>query len=312
LAHQTDDIFETGGASALLLGGNGFLGRHLAKALSARGVSVRIYGRGAHRETEADYTYVQGDFATGEGLAEALNDVDIVYHLISTTIPSTSNADPLFDTQSNVGGTLRLLEQMKATGVNRIVFTSSGGTVYGNPNIVPVPEDHPLQPLCSYGVVKVAIECYLRLYSSLHGLNATVLRLANPFGPGNARIGVQGVIPTLFAKIAERAPIEIWGDGSVVRDYIYVDDAVDAMLQAASWSGFRLYNVGSGVGHSLLEIMRTVERTTGLTANAVFQHARSFDVNEIYLDISKITSETTWRPRVSLDAGCQLLWSAMR
>ncbi|KXU91588.1 hypothetical protein CR51_31800 [Caballeronia megalochromosomata] len=204
-----------------------------------------------------------------------------------------------------------MLDHMKTAGVNRIVFTSSGGTVYGNPQMVPVREDHPLQPLCSYGVTKVAIEGYLRLNASLHGLNATVLRIANPYGPGKARIGVQGFIPTLFAKIASEAPIEIWGDGSVVRDYIYVDDAIDAMLEAASWNGFRLYNVGSGAGHSLLDVLRTVERATGRSANVVYKQGRSFDVVEIYLDIGKITSETAWRPRVSLDAGCRLFWAAM-
>ncbi|MEZ2354074.1 NAD-dependent epimerase/dehydratase family protein [Caballeronia sp. RCC_10] len=311
MAYQTDDIFATDMRTALVLGGIGFLGRHLARALSVRGVNVRIYDRGLHENAEGDYVYVKGDFATGEGLAEALEGVDIVYHLISTTIPGTSNAHALFDLESNAGGTLRLLDHMRAAGVNRIVFTSSGGTVYGNPRTVPVPEDHPLQPLCAYGVTKVAIEGYLRLYASLYGLNAAVLRVANPYGPGNARIGVQGFIPTLFAKIAQQAPIEIWGDGSVVRDYIYVDDTVNAMLEAASWNGFRLYNVGSGVGHSLLDVLRTVERTTGRTANVAYKEGRFFDVDKIYLDIGRITDETAWRPKVSLDAGCQLFWASM-
>ncbi|CAH2792310.1 MAG: UDP-glucose 4-epimerase (EC [uncultured Caballeronia sp.] len=311
MANQINDSIVTDMRSALLLGGSGFLGSYLARALKLRGVNVRIYDRGLHDDTEEDYVYIKGDFATGEHLAEALEGVDIVYHLISTTIPSTSNAYALFDVESNVGGTLRLLDHMKTAGVNRIIFTSSGGTVYGNPRTLPVPEDHPLQPLCSYGVAKVAIEGYLRLNASLHGLNAAVLRVANPYGPGKARIGVQGFIPTLFANIAKRAPIEIWGDGSVVRDYIYVDDAVDVMLEAASWNGFRLYNVGSGIGYSLLDVLRTVERATGCRANVVYKQGRCFDVDEIYLDISKITSETGWRPKVSLDAGCRLFWAAM-
>ncbi|SAL59072.1 NAD-dependent epimerase/dehydratase family protein [Caballeronia humi] len=312
MADQIREGIAANTRSALLLGGNGFLGRHLARALTQRGVSVRIYDRGSHDDAEAGYAYFRGDFAAGERLAEALEGVDIVYHLISTTLPSTPHTHALFDVESNVCGTLRLLDQMRAAGVNRIVFTSSGGTVYGNPRTVPVPEDHQLQPLCSYGVTKVAIEGYLRLHASLGGLNAAVLRVANPYGPGKARIGVQGFIPTLFAKIAAEAPVEIWGNGSVVRDYLYVEDAVDAMLEAASWTGFRLYNVGSGVGHSLLDVVRTVERVTERAANIIYEPGRSFDVQEIYLDIGRITSETAWRPRVSLDAGCRRFWAAMK
>ena len=242
----------------------------------------------------------------------ALEGVDIVYHLISTTIPSTSNENPIWDVESNLVGTLGLLEKMKAAGVSKIVFTSSGGTVYGNPEMVPVREDAPLRPISSYGVVKIAIEQYLRIQSSLHGVDATVLRLANPYGAGETRIGVHGVIPTMFAKILAKQKIEIWGDGSVVRDYIYIDDAVEALVQAATWDGFRLYNVGSGVGHSLTDILNVVKKTADMDANVVFNPARSFDVNEIYLDIARIKSETNWSPTIGLEKGCELLWNSLK
>lgn len=298
--------------SVLLLGGNGFLGRHLARVLSAQGARVRIFDRGHSEQARGEYAYCHGDLASGEGLDAALEGVDIVYHLISTTIPSTSNANPAYDVQSNLLGTLGLLEKMKVAGVRKIVFTSSGGTVYGNPRAVPVGEDEPLAPISSYGIVKVAIEQYLHLNSVLHDFDATVLRLANPYGPGETRIGVHGVIPTFFAKTLAAQPIEIWGDGSVVRDYIYVDDAVAALVQAAGWTGFRLYNVGSGVGHSLIDILEVVKRVSGRDPDVVFHASRSFDVKATYLDISRITTETAWRPTIDLEQGCRLFWEAIK
>jgi UDP-glucose 4-epimerase len=311
LVQQVEDLFAGNQPTVLLLGGNGFLGRHLARALKARGASVRIYDRG-HVPVGPEYAYFQGDFASGEGMSAALEGVDVVYHLISTTIPGTSNADPVFDVESNLVGSLKLLDKMRAAGINRIVFTSSGGTVYGNPEVVPVAENSPLRPISSYGVVKVAIEGYLRLYADLYGINAAVLRLANPYGAGETRIGVHGVIPTFFAKIVAEQRIDIWGNGSVVRDYIYVDDAIEALVQAAGWNGFRLYNVGSGVGYSLTDILSMVKQVTGRKANVVFHPARSFDVKEIYLDISKIASETNWIPKVNLEQGCELFWEAFK
>ncbi|WP_198399413.1 NAD-dependent epimerase/dehydratase family protein [Caballeronia calidae] len=299
--------------NVLVMGGNGFLGRHLVRALLARGANVRVFDRG-HGGTQPSegVAYFQGDLATGAGLDRALAGVDVVYHLISTTIPSTSNANPIYDVESNLLGTLRLLETMRAAGVNKIVFTSSGGTVYGNPGVVPVREDAPLQPISSYGIVKVAIEQYLRLNCALQQLNAAVLRLANPYGPGETRIGVHGVIPTFFAKAVANDPIEIWGDGSVIRDYIHVDDAVAALVQAANWTGFNLYNVGSGVGHSLIDILEVVKKVSGIVPNVVFHPSRSFDVKAIYLDIARITSETGWRPTVDLEQGCRMFWDAVK
>jgi UDP-glucose 4-epimerase len=299
--------------TALVLGGNGFLGRHLVDALRARDVTVRVFDRsGRDLPAREGVTRFQGDFASGEGLEAALAGVDIVYHLISTTIPGTSNANPVFDVESNLVGTLRLLEAMQARDMRKIVFVSSGGTVYGNPRSVPVGEDAPLQPISSYGIVKVAIEQYLRLKAVLENFDAAVLRLANPYGPGETRIGVHGVIPTFFAKTLANQPIEIWGDGSVVRDYIHVSDAVAALVQAADWTGYRLYNVGSGVGHSLNDILEIVARVTGISPNVVFHPPRSFDVQTNYLDISRITSETDWRPQVDLEQGCRLFCNSLK
>jgi UDP-glucose 4-epimerase len=317
-----------GARRILVLGGSGFLGTHLVKALAREGVSVRTLDRsqpqpvgksllddgGAKLSASRlpNVEVVTGDFVTGNGLAEALDGVDLVYHLISTTVPSTSNADPIFDVQSNLIGTLRLLEMMRAAAVRRVVYVSSGGTVYGNPSVLPVPETHPLGPLCSYGVVKVAIENYLHMHAELYGLTSNVLRVSNPYGTHQHHIGVQGIIPTFFKKIADGSPIEIWGDGSIVRDYIHVSDVVSALLRAGTRDRSGTFNIGSGIGHSVNEILDVVQRQTGSVADVRYLPHRTFDVERIYLDITKARAELHWQPLLALDEGCAVYWQALR
>src|ERR1700733_9066398 len=162
----------------LLLGGTGFLGSHLAKTLLNLGVTVRVFSQSAH-QINMQHLRLEccaGNFVDGRGLHEALHNIDIVFHLISTTIPSTSNYNPILDVQSNLIGSLNLFREMREMGIDRIIYISSGGTVYGNPTILPVPETHPLNPLCSYGIVKAATENYLNMFSQLHQFKPTILR----------------------------------------------------------------------------------------------------------------------------------------
>ncbi|SEK02154.1 NAD-dependent epimerase/dehydratase family protein [Paraburkholderia diazotrophica] len=316
------------GKRVLVLGGKGFLGTHLVDAFVRCDIPVRVFDRRARQSLDpalvdvvdsqndvartSNIEVVTGDFASGEGLADALDGVDLVYHLISTTVPSTSNANPIADVQGNLIGTLRLLEMMRDAGIRRIVYVSSGGTVYGNPSILPVPETHPLQPLCSYGVVKVAVENYLHMHAELYGLTSNVLRVANPYGTHQHHIGVQGIIPTFFKKIADGSLIEIWGDGSVVRDYIHVNDVVSALLRAGARDRSGTFNIGSGIGHSVNEILEIVQRYVGQQADVRYLPQRNFDVAQIYLDISKAQRELDWQPLLSLDAGCALYWQTIK
>lgn len=317
------NVLAPGVRKVLVLGANGFIGSHLVRALVASGIQVRSFIRsapGGGVNTPQDLLelsltgseVVAGDFVSGEGVAAALDGVDLVYHLVSTTVPSTSNANPIGDVEDNLGGTLRLLEAMRTAGVARIVYVSSGGTVYGNPSVLPVPETHPLEPLCSYGVVKVAVENYLRMYVQLYGFTATVLRVSNPYGTHQHHIGVQGVIPTFFKKIAAGAPIEIWGDGSVMRDYLHVSDVVSALQRAGERERSGTFNIGSGIGHTVNDILREVQRQTGLAADVRYLPQRKFDVERIYLDITCARAELGWSPSLSLEEGCARYWQALQ
>jgi UDP-glucose 4-epimerase len=299
------------GSKVLVLGGRGFLGRHLVDLLVKEGCLVRIFDRPERRAVDREgcpstVEVFEGDFIRGEGLAQALVGVDVVFHLISTTVPSDSNADPIGDVNSNLLGTLRLLSLMRDAEVKRIVYASSGGTIYGNPYALPVPENHPLGPICSYGVVKVAIEHYLGLHSKLHGLVSNVLRISNPYGAHQTRIGTQGVISTFLNRLMKDEPIEIWGDGSMVRDYVYVTDVSRALLLAGRRQKSGTFNIGSGIGHRVSDILRILQNRTGLTGTVRYLPHRKFDVERIYLDVSLARDELGWKPEYSLERGCSL------
>lgn len=303
---------------ALVLGGGGFIGSHLVTALLAQGYSVRVLERPyrqrspvlpAHPKLE----WQEGDFGNTQDILRALNGVDTVFHLVSTTQPKSSNDDPAFDVTSNLLATLNLLEQMRAHPAAKLLFVSSGGTVYGTPRQTPIPETHPTEPVCSYGIVKLAIEKYLALYRLLHGLDYRVLRVANPYGPGQEANHAQGVVGTFLSRVLHDQPIEVWGDGSVVRDYLYISDTVQALLKAARYDGEeRIFNIGSGQGHSVREIIGAVEQATGKAARASYTAARKFDVPVSVLDIARAGRELGWQPEVDLNEGLRLTLAHLR
>lgn len=291
---------------ALVLGGNGFVGSHLIDRLLAEGHFVRVFDKYEehYRNPLDSVDYMLGDFGNRGLIAEALTGVDTVFHLISTTLPKTSNDDPAFDVMSNVVETLFLLEQCVQKRIRKIVFISSGGTVYGAPTTLPISEDSPTEPLCSYGITKLTIEKYLSLYQHLYGLDYVILRPSNPYGERQNPHGTQGAVSVFLAKVARGEAVEIWGDGEVVRDFIYIADLVDGIYHAAANTSInRIFNLGSGVGHSLNGIIAIIEKITGSRIKVIYKSKRFFDVPTIYLDISRAREELLWRPKTQLVEG---------
>lgn len=301
--------------NALVLGGNGFIGSHLVDRLLVAGHAVRVFDRNdeLYRKPIDGVDYWYADFGNRTLLAQALDGIDIVFHLISTTIPKTSNDDPAFDVMSNVVETIALLERCVARGVRKVVFLSSGGTVYGASTALPVSEDSPTNPECSYGITKLAVEKYLALFNHLYGLDYVVVRPSNPYGPRQNPQGIQGAISVFLGRIAAGKAIEIWGDGEVVRDYVYVDDLVEGICRAAmQTTASRVFNLGSGQGCSLNTIIAIVRSVIGDQVQVVYTPRRVFDVPKIYLDISRAQQELAWRPVTSLDAGIRQTWEFVR
>jgi UDP-glucose 4-epimerase len=300
--------------NCLVLGGNGFIGSHLVDQLLAEGHRVRVFDKNEeyYRKPIASVDYQYGDFGNRGLLMEALTDIDTVFHLISTTLPKTSNDDPAFDVQSNVIETLFLLEQCIVRKVKKIIFISSGGTIYGRQSMLPIAENSPTDPECSYGITKLAIEKYLHLYWFLYGLDYCVLRLANAYGERQRPTATQGVIPVFLERALRNDEIVVWGDGSVVRDYIHVTDISRALIKALTYSGeIKVFNVGSGQGHSLNEVIHVIESVTGRPLQVKYTDARSFDVPINVLDISRAGSHLNWSPTVSLLEGVARMYAWM-
>lgn len=293
----------------LVLGGNGFIGSHLVDALLLQGYLVRVFDRprvAPYRYFDKDekVEWYPGEFNSVADIETAVQDCQIIYHLISTTLPKTSNDDPIYDVDSNVIGALRLFNAARHAGVKKIIFISSGGTVYGVPRQVPISEDHSTDPISSYGISKLSIEKYLSLYRELHGMDYVVLRVANPYGERQRVEAAQGAIAVFLHKAMADQAIEIWGDGSVVRDFIYISDVVSALLKAIDHNGdVRLFNIGSGIGRSLNDILSAIEEAISRPVRRVYKPGRVFDVPANVLDINKARQHLGWHPQVSLEVG---------
>jgi len=298
--------------STLLIGGGGFIGSHLVSALLSMGRRVRVLELPYRNHVRlipqhANLQWIEGNFGNIQDIRSALRDTDAVFHLVSTTQPQSSNDNPAFDIQSNLLPTIGLLEQMRLKKNIPLIFISSGGTVYGKPQQSTIPETHPTEPQCSYGIVKLTIEKYLALYQLLHGINYRVLRLANPYGPGQEANRTQGVIGTFLPRILNGLPLEVWGDGSVIRDYLYIGDAIEALLLAERYQGNqRIFNIGSGNGHSVKEIIAALENITGKKAGVHFTAGREFDVTVSVLNTGLAQRELGWKPRTELTEGLRI------
>lgn len=297
----------------LVLGGTGFIGSSVVDRLLAAGHRVRVLSRSPERFRPPlpGVDYRQASLTDIPALVEALTDVEVVYHLISTTVPATSNSDPAFDIESNLVTLVRLLQLIRESRVRRLVYLSSGGTVYGVPEVLPIPENHPLRPLCSYGIVKVAAENYLHMFQLLHGLEYVVLRVANPYGEHQGHSGVQGIIGTFLHRIGNGEELELWGDGSQVRDFLHVADLARLCVLAGESERVGIYNAGSGCGHTLREVLALLEQAVGRRLPLLRREGRGFDVPEVVLDITKAGRDFAWQPEIPLAEGIKATWAAL-
>lgn len=284
--------------NVMILGAAGFIGTNLAKKLSEQtDVDLTLVDR------QADYfksietlpisaNIVLSTFNLETDFDTLLQGQDIVFHLVSSTVPTTSNMKVPEELTANVVVTARLLDACVRARVKRVFFISSGGTVYGKETQCPLSEDIPLKPINSYGIQKATIENLLYLYNCVHGLDYRVVRLSNPYGPYQRPNGVLGAVTTFTYRALCGDEIKLYGDGSVVRDFLYIDDVVPALLKIAfSRGGEKTFNLGSGKGTSIQEVLQTVKQVLNVNLNINCQPARQVDVPINYLDISRYENQ---------------------
>lgn len=292
----------------VILGGAGFLGRHIGQALAHAKHEVRsVDCSPALPEGSAPWLaeQVNAEYADVSSWWRRCGGADVLIHLASSTVPATANAAPLEDVQHNLLGTLRLLQGLRDMDARpRLLFASSGGAVYGRPQTVPIGEDHPTLPMGAYGVTKLAIEHHLRIEEAQHALPYRILRLSNPYGEWQRPQGVQGVIAVFAHRALHREALNVWGDGSVVRDFVHAADVGRAFCAAATHQGDdRVFNVGAGKGLSVNEIIVTLERLLERRIERRVLPGRPFDPPVNVLDISRALQELNWQPALPFEAG---------
>ncbi len=299
----------------LITGGAGFIGSHLAELLLERGHAVRILDRPGYdlkkiRFLMGRVEFMGGDITDEDFIARAVADVDVVFHLVSVTVPAVAQRDPTYGVRGNIVSSINLFERCVQAGVKKVVFVSSGGTVYGAPIQIPIPETHPTWPVSCFGVSRLSIEKYLHVYHCNHGLDYAIMRVGNAYGERQKTRSGQGVISVWMEKIFRGEDVELYGDGRIVRDYVYVKDVVSALVLAAEKQTERkIFNVGSGQGTSLRQILDLTREVVGADFPVRQIESRQFDVEVSILDISRARSELGWEPAVSLKDGMARTWA---
>ncbi len=296
----------------LVLGGSGFIGRRLCAGLIDAGCQPIVFDRVPPGIPGVEYH--QGDMVSvGDLWQPLLEEVDTVFHLAWTTKPQSANDSPYYDLQTNVLAGLHFLDSLIRLGKPpRLIFVSTGGAIYGTPDYLPVDEIHPTRPLNAYGIGKLSFEHYLELYQRLHGLDFLIFRPGNPYGEGQDPSGAQGAVAVFLGRLLSGKSISIWGDGEVIRDYLYIGDLVDALLKGLDYrpgpDNARIFNIGSGQGQSLNQLIAALASVTGRQPQVEYQAARKADTPAVVLDIALISQCLDWRPATSLESGLRSTW----
>jgi UDP-glucose 4-epimerase len=299
----------------LVIGGNGFLGSHLVDTLAAAGHEVSAFDRfssGTQNYTATNVTAITGDFLDRSHLSHAVTGQEFVFHFLSVTTPASAESDPTLDIRTNLAQTVDLFEFCADAGVRRLFFASSGGAIYGASKNQASAEIDPTWPVSPYGIIKLAIENYLGYFKATRGLEHTIFRISNPYGPRQGPTKTQGLIPVVLNRIARGLPITRFGDGTMIRDFVYVDDLMQMVSRALSEEvPHDVYNLGHGEGHSVNEIFESIRRVTGRNFAVVEKPSPPTFLERSVLDVSRFNSDFGPVEYTKLDDGIRATWETL-
>jgi len=292
----------------LVTGGAGFIGSNVADRFVELGHEVAVFddlSSGFREFVPARAKFFPGDLADAAAVDRAVAEFqpDLVDHHAAQIDVRKSVTDPVWDARVNILGTIGLLQACTRHGVRKVVYASTGGALYGEGRQLPAKEDHPVNPESPYGASKHTVEHYLYLWKLLHGLDYTVLRYPNVYGPRQNPHGEAGVNAIFIGLMLQGKRPHIFGDGNAVRDYLYVSDVVDANVTALETGSGEMLNLGTGVGTSVNDIVRELKLILGFTEDAIYDAARPGEVQRIYLDASRAKRVLGWSPQVEFSEG---------
>lgn len=284
--------------------GAGFIGLNLAEAFLLKGYVVNVLDRGEKPDnlTYSGLFWLQGDVGDRELVSELLSQSDIVFYLVSSTVPG-DDVDVSKELFLNVSQLLQVLELCELYSVKKFIFFSSS-SVYGAQAVIPISESCVPLPISAHGVQKLTMEYYIGLFSRRSDTDCKIVRLSNPFGPGQNIHGRQGFISIVIGHLKQASSVNIRGSGDDVRDYIYIDDVVDAcQFLMTSESKQLVFNIGCGLGYSLNDVIDIFEQQLGYKLPVLHTKCRESDIPVSVLDVSKMNNEFGFNPRVSLASG---------
>lgn len=303
-------------AECLVIGGNGFLGSHVVDALAAGGHRVAAFDRFGTQPvqyTAPDVEQITGNFLNAGDLRGAVGGRELVLHFLSTTDPASAEGDPTMDVRTNVLSSIDLFETCADAGVTKVFFASTGGAIYGDQDRSVYREDDATAPVSPYAIGKQAIESYLRYFRRKRGLASTTFRISNPYGTRQNPAKRQGVIPIFLRQMALGRPVTVFGDGSMVRDYLYVEDLAEMVAAAVTRGTQRaLYNLGSGRGTSINELLEQVEAATGVVPAVTHAPTPPTFVDHVTLDTTRFTDEFGILARTELSEGIARTWAEIQ
>ena len=300
-----------------VIGGTGFIGHSVVNRLLKGERKITVIGRNPlpPRCLPEGVRYVAGDYGDGDFMTEVLQGVDEVINLAYSTIPKTSFDDPVQDILSNLPASVRLFEVASRLAVKKLVLVSSGGTVYGKAQTVPLSEEHPTNPISPYGITKLAIEKYAMMFKELKSLPVVIVRPANAYGEGQRPFVGQGFIATAIASILKGQEVVLFGETGTIRDYIYVSDVADGIIAVLEkGTPGCCYNIGTGIGRSnkdILDALYSYAESAGIEPRVKILPPRQFDVPANILECQKLYRETSWEPKVPFEEGIKKTWTAM-
>lgn len=302
--------------SSCLVVGGGFLGSHVAHQLAQEGHTVIVYSRSFNewllredRSSKGRIELVEGELPAGRGLVDLIDAADVVFYLAGASTPAMAQTDPGGSIISSVVPAAAVLDLMRTTSTRRIVLASSGGTVYGTVTQLPTPEEHPTKPISLHGHNSLTVERYAMFFAEQYGFEPVILRYSNPYGPGQLARRGQGVVAAWCEAIAHEETITLYGDGSVQRDFVFIEDAAAAtVLAGLKAAAPAIYNVGSGESWSLQSLLDALQHAADRRASISRIPERPVDVRVTQLDCTRIRRDLGWKPTTSLEEGLSASW----
>ncbi len=300
--------------NCIIVGGSGFIGQNLIRAIDKKKYNITLLGRETTDFSFIDNYYyeqnintIKGDFSNQKTFINSFKGQDCILNLLGASLPGTSMINPKHDIDFNIIPSLYILQAATLNGVKKIIFSSSGGAVYGDSRSKPTSEEHTTNPLNMYGISKLTIEKMLLAWNKIYGMENIILRIGNAYGVGQKNDKNFGAVAVFVDKIINKKKIEVWGSGNVVRDYVYIDDVVNAFNLALNinleQSQPKVYNIGSGVGTSVNALIEIIEKLSKIKSIIEYQSERALDVKENILNIDAARKYLLYDPKYSIEDG---------